>query len=316
MSKENQPSVSVIINNYNYENFIEQAVASVLDQDYKNIELVIVDDGSSDNSKEIISRYSGQAEILIKENGGQASAFNAGFYKSSGDIVCFLDSDDYFFAGKVAKVVDLFGKYAEAGWVFHQLQYTDKNGAFLPDVEERATEDLIFTDFREQLRSVKKMPYFPATTALSFRREILLNVFPVPEIFRISADSFLRLTSLCQSPGVLCPDNLSAHRQHGDNLFVTHPDMHRKWAENDIHVAFYLHERFPEFRAFTNRMFSRGAGRLMAIKGLKSVMEQFEVRQYVKKFKSGGHYSGWFSCAACALLNFVREKKRIRACQE
>jgi glycosyltransferase involved in cell wall biosynthesis len=309
--KNEQPVVTVLINNYNYGNFIRQAVESVLQQDYKNVEIIIVDDGSTDNSKEILCEYKNCAKIFIKENGGQASAFNEGFFKSSGDIICFLDSDDYFFQEKISTVVDLFKKNPEAGWIFHQLQYTDKGGNPLPDVEERATEKLMFADFREHLKNLKKMPYFPATTALSFRRKILLNVFPIPEIFRISADSFLRLASISQSPGVLCPYNLSAHRQHGENLFVMHPDMYKKWAENDIYVAFYLNERFPEYRAFTNRMFSRGAGRLIAIKGFKLVMEQYEVKSYIKNFKPGQHFSGWFSCLMCAFLNFAKEKKRM-----
>ena len=89
--------ISVIINNYNYEKFIQEAIESVVNQSYKDYELIIVDDGSTDNSREIIERYSFKYSNIFpifKKNGGQASCFNIGYKKAKGDIIAFLDSDD------------------------------------------------------------------------------------------------------------------------------------------------------------------------------------------------------------------------------
>ena len=103
------PLVSILINNYNYARFLGEAIDSALSQSYSPVEIILVDDGSTDQSREIISTYSSRVIPIFKENGGQASAFNAGIAASRGDILCFLDSDDYFHPGKVARIVEIFG---------------------------------------------------------------------------------------------------------------------------------------------------------------------------------------------------------------
>ena len=85
---------SIIINNYNYGVFLREAVDSALNQTYLNTEVIVVDDGSTDRSREIIASYGDQIIPVLKGNGGQASAFNAGFAASRGEVVFFLDSDD------------------------------------------------------------------------------------------------------------------------------------------------------------------------------------------------------------------------------
>ena len=91
------PKVSILINNYNYGRFLAEAIDSALAQTYKNLEVIVVDDGSTDNSREIIASYSDRIVPVLKENGGQASAFNAGFERARSDWIAFLDSDDIFF---------------------------------------------------------------------------------------------------------------------------------------------------------------------------------------------------------------------------
>ncbi|HEY9596457.1 MAG TPA: glycosyltransferase family A protein, partial [Cyanophyceae cyanobacterium] len=122
----NNPLVSILINNYNYEPFLKKAIDSALNQTYSSIEVIVVDDGSTDNSREVISRYGDKIIPVFKENGGQASAFNAGFAASQGDIICFLDSDDLFLPEKVTDVVQACGDREEVGWCFHQLKLVDK----------------------------------------------------------------------------------------------------------------------------------------------------------------------------------------------
>ncbi|MEL6334977.1 MAG: glycosyltransferase, partial [Cyanobacteria bacterium J06626_26] len=88
--------VSVIISNYNYGRFITEAIESVLNQRYSNVELIVVDDGSTDNSRDIIQSYSHRLISVFQANSGQGAAFNAGLAQASGDIICFLDADDYY----------------------------------------------------------------------------------------------------------------------------------------------------------------------------------------------------------------------------
>ncbi len=100
-----KPLVSIIINNYNYGRFLRDAIESALAQTYKNIEVIVVDDGSTDNSREIIKSFITRVIPVLKENGGQASAQNAGFAASSGEVILFLDADDLIYPKAIEEVI-------------------------------------------------------------------------------------------------------------------------------------------------------------------------------------------------------------------
>ena len=89
------PTISVLITNFNYARFLPQAIDSVLAQTVPPHQVVVVDDGSTDDSLAVLrKRYSSTVEVLAKPNGGQGSAFNAGFARCEGDVICLLDADD------------------------------------------------------------------------------------------------------------------------------------------------------------------------------------------------------------------------------
>src|SRR5262245_56700835 len=96
-----EPLVSILINNYNYGRFLAAAVDIALSQRYPSTEVIVVDDGSTDDSRAIMASYGTRIRPVLKENGGQTSAFNAGVAASRGDILCFLDADDLFYPEKV-----------------------------------------------------------------------------------------------------------------------------------------------------------------------------------------------------------------------
>lgn len=90
--------VSIIINNYNYERFLSEAIDSAINQNYQNTEVIVVDDYSTDNSRDVIASYGDKIiPVYHQENGKQAAAFNSGFAVSKGEIIIFLDADDYLF---------------------------------------------------------------------------------------------------------------------------------------------------------------------------------------------------------------------------
>jgi len=93
-----RPIVSVLIDTYNHERFIEQAILSVLEQDFpgSDREILVVDDGSQDSTPQIVAKFAPQVRLIRKANGGQASAFNAGIPECQGEIVAFLDGDDWW----------------------------------------------------------------------------------------------------------------------------------------------------------------------------------------------------------------------------
>lgn len=106
-----EPLVSILINNYNYDRFLADSIDSALAQTYSNIEVIVVDDGSTDKSRNIIAGYGEQIIPVLKSNGGQASALNEGFKAAKGEIMFFLDSDDLFHREKVQRIVSFFARH-------------------------------------------------------------------------------------------------------------------------------------------------------------------------------------------------------------
>lgn len=93
--------VSVIIPTYNYGEFISDSIESVINQTYKDFEVIVVDDGSTDNTTDIIKKYKNRISYFYKENGGPSSARNYGIKNSKGEYICFLDADDIFLPKKL-----------------------------------------------------------------------------------------------------------------------------------------------------------------------------------------------------------------------
>ena len=119
-----EPLVSVLVSNYNYGRYIGSAIESALDQTYRNLELIICDDGSTDNSVEIIEAYERKDPrvlLIRKANGGQASGFNAAFSVSQGEIIALLDSDDLFLPNKVERIVADFQAHPDSGFGVHRV---------------------------------------------------------------------------------------------------------------------------------------------------------------------------------------------------
>ena len=173
-----QPLVSILINNYNYELYVGDAIDSALAQSYPHCEVVVVDDGSTDNSRDVVNSFGTRIRAIFKRNGGQASAFNMAFANCRGDVICFLDSDDVFLPHKVHHVVDaLHGR--ERQWHFHHLQWTD---AALKPIEMPACEyETGDYDLRTESRQGNERLSPPSTSGLSFTRALLDRLMPVPE---------------------------------------------------------------------------------------------------------------------------------------
>lgn len=119
---------SVIITVYNLEKYIESAITSVLEQSYSDIELIIVDDCSTDQSTEIIKNYSSKAKIIqTKENSGVLLATIEGIMNATGDVICFLDGDDLWHKDKVLKIMEKFQKDEHTIMVSHDYEYINEN---------------------------------------------------------------------------------------------------------------------------------------------------------------------------------------------
>ena len=115
---EKNPKVSVIIPTYNSAQFIVETLESVFAQTYKNYEVIVVDDGSTDNTKEVLKPYMSKIRYIYKENGGPASARNVGIKNARGEYIAFLDSDDLWLPEKLEKQVRYFEEHPQIYMVF------------------------------------------------------------------------------------------------------------------------------------------------------------------------------------------------------
>jgi len=124
-----KPLVSVIIPTYNRAHFLPDAIESVLAQTYKNWELIVVDDGSTDNTREVVARFGGQVCYLYQENKGCGAARNTGIEYARGEYIALLDSDDVWYPDKLALQVDLFKRFPGTGMVGCGCHWLNSQGA-------------------------------------------------------------------------------------------------------------------------------------------------------------------------------------------
>lgn len=206
------PLVSVIIGNYNYGNFIAEAIESVLGQTYRNFELIVVDDGSTDNSRKIIQSYQDKLTAIFQRNGGQGAAFNAGFAVAKGEIICLLDSDDYYYKEKLAKVVAVFNKNPNLVQISHGRTSVDADGKIIG-------RDPIFFNQGDVTHLLLEWGRYAwaVTSALSYRRSVIEKVLPFPKRPR-GVDTYLTATVPFYGNIGYIKECLMFYRLHGNNM--------------------------------------------------------------------------------------------------
>ncbi len=206
--------ISVIIANFNYEHYVARAIESALELDWPAVEVIVVDDGSTDNSVSEIERFADRVSIILQENAGQRAANNAGFAASTGDLIVFLDADDV--------LEPAFARAVATAWrpgvskIQVQMRRVDRDerplGSLIPAIDKAPTPETI----RRWTLATTEYPT-PPGSGNAYARSFLRLFFPIgPE-----HDSFTDSTCLALAPllgdvvTVLKP--LVRYRMHGDN---------------------------------------------------------------------------------------------------
>lgn len=227
----NTPRISALINTYNYGRYVGEAIESVLAQSLspEEMEIVVVDDGSTDDTAAQVARFGERVRYVRKENGGQASALNRGFAEARGEIFVMLDGDDVWRPGKVRRVCEEFEKYPEAGMVYHPYTAWDPEHG----VEKDNTNFAPVKGFLPEQPLALLQYGSTGTCGMAVRRAALEPLLPIPEALRIYADTFLVLLLPLLTPVVGIAECLTKYRHHGANwtAFGAHDEarMRGRW---------------------------------------------------------------------------------------
>ncbi|HXM93963.1 MAG TPA: glycosyltransferase [Candidatus Dormibacteraeota bacterium] len=215
-----KPFVSILIDTYNHERFIEQAIVSALQQDFPaaDREIIVVDDGSIDGTPDVVRKFEPHVRLIRKTNGGQASAFNAGIPECKGEIIAFLDGDDFWKANKLQLVVWELEKNPELGTVGHGYFEASPDGRPLGVVvPDRNTliqlRDLPTARLFTQLRA------FLGTSRMTIRKKLLDQILPFPEELVIEADEYMFTLAPALAPALVLDKPLFYYRLHEGNLY-------------------------------------------------------------------------------------------------
>jgi hypothetical protein len=213
-------AVDVVIDNYNYARFLPQAIDSALAQTHEKVNVIVVDDGSTDDSKKVMQSYGDRATLVMKENGGHASAFNAGVERCEGDVVIFLDADDVLKPQAAARAAAAFAADGSVVKVQSRMEVVDAEERPTGAVKPPAHLPMPNGDMSEaELAFPFDLPWVP-TSANAFRTEAMRRIMPIPEQdFRMCAERYLVHLIALLGPVVSLDEVGASYRVHGANAY-------------------------------------------------------------------------------------------------
>ena len=236
-------SVSVVITNYNYARYLPACVESALGQTHPNVEVIVVDDGSTDDSLAVLAGYRGDVKVMAQANGGQGAAFNTGFTHSNGEVIIFLDADDLLDPDAAAVAASLLStaEVAKAHW---PLRAVDADGDDLDHLVPGAGRELPDGDHRERVRRQGPATMrFPPTSGNAWARWYLDRVLPMDTaVFRIGADTLLFEVAPFLGSMARWEEPLGSYRIHGHNRWHGRPfgeivAHERRFYDENVRVA-------------------------------------------------------------------------------
>lgn len=236
--------VSAIVPNYNYAHFLRETIDSILGQTYPDIEIIVVDDGSKDNSREVLDSYGDRVRAIYQKNAGVSAARNNGVRASTGEYLAFLDADDTWLPTKIEKQVARFAADPTLGLVHVGVTEVDADGSVrlerLEGVEGDVSGDLLM---------LKRAGVLGGGSGIMVPREIFDEVEGFDERMSTSADWDLFYQIAGRYPVGFVPELLIKYRVHNSNMHANVAAM-----ERDMNLAF-------------ERAFDGTIGRNEAIKG-------------------------------------------------
>jgi glycosyltransferase involved in cell wall biosynthesis len=202
------PKISIVTPSYNQGKFLEETIISILNQNYPNLEFIIMDGGSDDNSRDIIEKYKNRLSYWVSEpDNGQADALSRGFQKSTGDILAYINSDDYYIPGSLMKIADIFLRNPFVQWVVGQGYLIDEYGNLM---KKRKYPPITMNN----MLYLENCVFQPATF---WRRDLYYFVGGINPKYSFSFDYDLFLRLLENSPPHIIKDEIAVFRIHSNS---------------------------------------------------------------------------------------------------
>lgn len=248
--------VSVLITTHNYGGLVSGAIESVLAQTLPAAEIVVVDDGSTDDTPSVLERFGARIRIIRQRKLGQAGALSTGFLACTGDVVALLDADDRFFPTKLQECVAALHAAPAAGWCVHGAELCAADGARL-GVERPEQNGVV--DWRADLRAARMPRLRAATSVLVYRRAVLGEVLPLETIGGLHiGDHFLKVIAAARTPFVSLKAVLTTRLVHGANAYHGRtPDAARR-ASRLLGSAAAIRRRAPDIKSLAMRYATTG----------------------------------------------------------
>ncbi|MBA3342925.1 MAG: glycosyltransferase family 2 protein [Gemmatimonadaceae bacterium] len=218
----NRPLASVVVNNHNYGRFLRDAIDSALAQTYTPLEVIVVDDGSTDDSRDVIASYGDRVLPVLKENGGQGSAFNAGFAASRGEVIVFLDADDVLLTTAVGRALELIAEpgVVKIHWPLWDIDASGRRTGGTQPAGALSEGDMRDTIILRGPLGANSSP----TSGNAWSRRFLERVLPMPEReFAINSDAYLVTLAWIYGLVRIVAEPQALYRIHGENNFVSKP---------------------------------------------------------------------------------------------
>lgn len=276
---ESQPLVTVIIASYNHGPYIEQSIQSVMDQTYPNIELLVVDDGSTDDSVERIQRMQERHDFdfRVQQNQGLTNTLNGAIARAKGSLIVPFGSDDIMLPERIDVQVNYLYDKPEVGICAGNIELIDAEGNLYPEKRQRRDVPFRRLDFDDMF--LERKPYPPATT-LMIRREALDKVGGFDPSIRLE-DLYIEL-KITHAGYFIDGLNvvMAQYRKHATNSYKNHRFMIDSILR--IYAQYRDHPLYDEVRyKFLNSMFLKTANRERAL--ARELLAQIPFKQWTGK---------------------------------
>lgn len=317
-------AIDVVVNNHDYGAFVTDAIESARRQSHPNVNVIVVDDGSTDDSRRRLAAIDGSIEIVLKENGGQASALNAGLDRCRGEVVLFLDADDVLKPGAAARVAAAFAADRTIAKVQFRMDVIDAEGHPTGEVKPAPHLPLPSGDLRRaELAFPFDLAWLP-TSGNAFRAEALRRIFPIPEHDYpvCGADWYLVHLTTLLGPVTSLEEICASYRVHGRNSYeprgsrldLDHVRETIAYAGVTAHALAQLADELGEQRPdrilsvsdLANRLVSRkleparhpvrgDTPRRLLLDGLRATSRRFDVSWPMRAL-----FAAWFAAVAAS----------------